>query len=401
MDLHSTQPFWLLKNGLLGVLPGLSRDEKCDVAIIGGGITGALVADRLVAEGVETVLIDKRDIGQGSSCASTGMLQYEIDVSLCQLADAVGPARAARAYQLGVEAIDSIERLVAELGDPCGFERKKSVYLASHSKDVPDLEREYQSRKNIGLNVDFWSADDVPAHFPFRAPAAILSHDAGQIDAYRLTHRLIERACQRGLRAFDRTAVTKIEPNDDDSVVLHTDRECAIHAHRLVFACGYEAQNYLVQDVSRLISTYAAVSEPVEQLDGWFDQCLIWESSRPYVYLRTTRDGRVLIGGEDVPFRNPELRDRLLSRKTARLVSRFNEMFPGVTFETACAWAGTFGETKDGLAYIGVSSEHPLGYFALGYGGNGITFGVVAADIIRDLHLGRPNADAAIFRFDR
>ena len=67
----------------------------------------------------------------------------------------------------------------------------------------------------------------------------------------------------------------------------------------------------------------------------------------------------------------------------------------------AYAWSGTFGETEDGLAYIGETPELPGVYFTLGYGGNGMTYSVIAAELIRDAFLGRPNPDAAIFSFER
>jgi hypothetical protein len=72
-----------------------------------------------------------------------------------------------------------------------------------------------------------------------------------------------------------------------------------------------------------------------------------------------------------------------------------------IDLEVLYTWAGTFGETKNDLAYIGQTPEFPHAYFAIGYGGNGITFSVIAAKIITDLHLGRPNPDADIFRFER
>ena len=62
MDLRSGHPYWLLKNGILADYPSLKHDESCEVAVIGGGITGALVAYHLTREGVETVVVDKRDI---------------------------------------------------------------------------------------------------------------------------------------------------------------------------------------------------------------------------------------------------------------------------------------------------------------------------------------------------
>jgi glycine/D-amino acid oxidase-like deaminating enzyme len=69
--------------------------------------------------------------------------------------------------------------------------------------------------------------------------------------------------------------------------------------------------------------------------------------------------------------------------------------------EVSITWAGTFGVSKDDLAYIGQTPECQHAYFALDYGGNGITFSVIAAKIITDLHLGRSNPDAEIFQFDR
>ena len=107
------------------------------------------------------------------------------------------------------------------------------------------------------------------------------------------------------------------------------------------------------------------------------------------------------MGGEDIPFRNPAHRDRRLPRKTGKLAACFRDMFPKIDLEVGYSWAGTFADTKDGLAYIGSVPEFPRYLFALGFGGNGITYGAVAAEIIRDQMLQRPNAAARLFRFDR
>ncbi len=108
-----------------------------------------------------------------------------------------------------------------------------------------------------------------------------------------------------------------------------------------------------------------------------------------------------MLGGEDDSYHSPLKRDRSVERKCEKLERRFRAMFPAIDMDVAYAWAGTFGETKDGLAYIGETGEFPNAYFVMGYGGNGITYSIIAADIIRDLYLGRRNADAALFSFDR
>ena len=148
-------------------------------------------------------------------------------------------------------------------------------------------------------------------------------------------------------------------------------------------------------------STYALISEPLPKISEWHRQCLIWESGSPYLYLRTTAEGRVIVGGEDEDFVNAKRRDALIAQKTRTLLKKFERLFPDVLLEVAYAWAGTFGETKDGLAYIGVHPRFPHTFFALGYGGNGITFSLIAAEIIRDSFLGRRNRDAQLFRFGR
>ena len=400
MDLRSGHPFWLLKNGLLADYPSLKHDESCEVAIIGGGITGALVAYYLTKEGVETVLVDKRDIGAGSTAASTALLQYEIDTELHDLIGLVGEAAAVRSYRLGLEAIDMVERLGDELGDDCGFERKTSLYLASRKSDLSKLRKEYDTRRALGFHVTFLEAKDVESRASFTAPGAILSYGDAQVDPFRLTHQLIQAAKKQGLRVYDRCEISRVQ-HSDGGIVLHTGSEVRIRGQRIVFATGYESQQYLKQMVGTLKSTFALVSEPLDSFDGWPDRSLIWESARPYFYLRTTSDDRAIIGGEDVPYAAAHKSEQLIARKTKKLQRRFTEMFPRLDLEVSYTWAGTFGETKDGLAYIGETAEFPHAYFALGYGGNGITFSVIAAKIITDLHLGRPNDDAKIFRFDR
>lgn len=401
MDLTSGLPFWPVNDGLIHTYPRLDADASCTVAVLGGGITGALVAHHLIEAGIDTIILDKRDVGSGSTAASTALLQYELDTTFAELSDMRGASHAARVYLACRDAIDKLERLAAHLSDPCGFARKKSLYLASKKRDHKTLRTEWELRRSIGLRVDWLEASDIAERFSFRRRAALLSHDAAQVDSYAFTHALLSDACRHGLRVFDRTNVTDIKPTDD-GVKLTTADGCVVSARRLVFATGYETHEFLKKKVARLISTYALASEPLASMDGWGeDRCLIWEHARPYLYLRTTGDGRVIVGGEDEDFRDPVRRDRLIPRKVERLTERFRELFPAIPLEPAFVWAGTFGETEDGLAYIGEHPDWPNAYFALGYGGNGITFSLLAAEIIRDAILGRRNDDKDLFRFDR
>ncbi|MCF5933946.1 FAD-dependent oxidoreductase, partial [Xanthomonas perforans] len=105
MDLKSGYPFWSIRNGLMRAYPRLEQDTVCEVAIVGGGVTAALIAHELVRHGHEVAVVEQRDIGWGSTSASTALLQYEIDTPMIELARQHGMQAAALAYGACAQAI--------------------------------------------------------------------------------------------------------------------------------------------------------------------------------------------------------------------------------------------------------------------------------------------------------
>jgi glycine/D-amino acid oxidase-like deaminating enzyme len=401
MDLTSGAPFWIVNNGLIATYPRLKQDRRCDVAIIGGGITGALVANRFVQEGIQVILVEGREIGFGSTGATTALIQYEIDTHLCDLIDLLGEAPAIRSYELCQDAVRGVERLATGDGDSCGYQRKKSLYLASRSRDREVLEREYSVRRRAGIEVDYLSAHDIKDRFSFHRPAALLSYLAGEIDAFRLTHKLIAASAKLGLEVYDRTVVADLDA-DKNGVKLKTIDGYQIQARKVVFATGYETPEYVDKKIVKLTSTFALATAALHTFDGWGEErCLIWESARPYFYARSTKDGRAIVGGADKPFATAHTQEKLIRRQAGKVKKQFDRLFPAITSDVDWIWGGTFGETRDGLPYIGTVPQFPHGYFALGYGGNGITFSYIAAGLLLDLFLQRRNLDLQIFRFDR
>jgi glycine/D-amino acid oxidase-like deaminating enzyme len=400
LDLTSTDPYWPLRNGLIRTYPPLADDADCEILILGAGITGAILAERLTRDGWDVLVLDCREVAHGSTAASTAILQYEIDTHLVDLIDMVGQTAAERAYLLCLRSINTLEDLASKVPFDCGFCRKQSLYLASREDDVPILERECAARRACGINVEFVRGPQLSDRLPVPYPTALISHDAASCDPFRMAHGLLEVAISGGARVHDRTEATKIECTEG-GVVVQTDRDVRVTAKKVLFATGYEASERLRKKVVKLKSTYAMVTQPLGEADVWCDDWLVWESARPYLYFRTTADRRLLAGGRDDNFRSPMRRDAKCHRQAGRLLKQLEPLFPSLRLEIEYAWAGTFGETEDGLAYIGPSPDHPNAYFALGYGGNGITFSAIAADILSDLLRNRPNPDAEIFRFGR
>lgn len=378
----------------------LTHDIDTEVVIIATGITGALAAHYLCKAGVKCVLADKRMVTTGSTTASTAQLQYEIDTFLFELVEKVGAQHAVESYRLCLESISDLQEIVTELDIDCGFETVSSLYLASAKKDVADLQREYLIRKEHDLPVELLDKQALKDRFGVDRPAALYNNCSAQVDAYKLSQMILHHHIKYSqLEVYSHVQIIAIHDKKED-IELKTSKGYRIKARKMVCAPGFESEFFLKEKVMKLNSTYVFVSRPV-QTDLWNERCLIWETSRPYLYIRTTADNRVIIGGEDETFSNPKRRDRLMEKKNELILKRFKKLFPHIEIEVDFYWCGTFGETKDGLPYIGVHPQHPHTYFALGYGGNGITFSVIAAQIIRDLYLQKPSGQEKIFAFNR
>ena len=368
--------------------------------IVGGGITGALMAYQLCSEGYKTVLIDKRDISLGSTSASTSLLQYELDEPLYSLIGKVGEEAAVDTYLEGVIVIKKLGKLIKMLNADCGFEHKRSVYFAHSEQDAEWLNEEFLQRKRTGLAVKWLSKTQLAKQFGVEGEGAILSNTGAATDVFQLVRCLVEHSIKNyGLRVYDHTELLTVHnlPNHCEAELTGGFR---VKTRKIVYATGYESQAMLRDKVVDLISTFAFISEPLK-IPKPFRHMLFWDTEDPYLYMRATDDNRILVGGEDEQFKNPNRRDRLIDKKQELLLQKALKKFPGLNLIPDYAWAGTFGVTKDALPYIGEHPDYPNSYFVLAFGGNGITFSVMGMQLISDALAGRPNKFLHYFRFKR
>jgi glycine/D-amino acid oxidase-like deaminating enzyme len=185
-------------------------------------------------------------------------------------------------------------------------------------------------------------------------------------------------------------------------VTLKTNEGCVIIAGHLINATGYEVVNFVGKKIVDLDCTYAIISESQEEENELSKAgIMMWNTDDPYLYMCSAGKNRIIVGGRDEPFSNMKTMLAYLDKKSSQLEKDFAKAFPRSSIKKEFAWSGVFGKTKDSLPYIGGYSKTPRAFYALGFGGNGITFSLVAAEIITDLLLGRKNRDADIFSFTR
>ena len=376
----------------------LTDDIRCDALIVGCGITGSLMAEELTRQGLDVVIVDRELPGCGSTAASTSMLLWEIDRSLHELTNLYGYERAARAYHASYEAVHGLQALVQRLQLPCEMRDKDSLYLAA-GESAKDLIEEHALRQRAGLPGAFLDHRALLGAFDITRAGALVSPGSADADPLQLASGLLKVAVGRGARLFEGQA-TEFDPAAHSVGVQMKDGR-TIEARHVVLATGYVMPDIVKAKVQQPSSSWAIATKP-QPNNIWRDAALIWEDNKDYLYARTTRTGRIIIGGEDSDeIIEPAARDALIPDKARALTEKLAALWPRAELDIDYRWAGTFDTTSDGLPLIGPVPHYKGVYAAYGYGGNGITFSYMAAQLICGLIAGAHSQLLEDFALDR
>lgn len=373
----------------------LSRDIKTDVVVVGAGISGALVAEALSAQ-FRVAILDRRGAVKGSTPASTALVEYEIDTTLTALSGQIGAGRAARAWRRSHLAAHGLRARSRALQIRCDAVGRDTLYLAGTMLGADGLAEESAARRAIGIEATFLSRAETASRYGIDR-AALLSHGDFTLDPRRLTSGYLRAAIGNGARLYAPVEVIDIEAHNGGIVAATRDGP-AVSAETIVFATGYEFPKFVPQSGHKVESTWAIATGP-QPRKLWPGQALIWEASEPYLYARTTPDGRVICGGEDEPFSDEDARDALIDTKARVIADKLKALLPDLDTEPAFSWAGSFGTTETGLPLIGEVPGRKNIWAVLGFGGNGITYSRIAADIIAAALAGKADPDADLYGF--
>ncbi len=375
----------------------LRHDLKVEVLVVGAGISGALVADLLSDAGLDVAMVDRRGPLEGSTPASTALLQYEIDTPLELLGRRIGRQKAERVWRRSKLAVDALRERVAHLGIEADCSVRDSLYLEGNLLDADGLWNEASARRQAGFEVTFLPPAKVRDQYGIRRRAALLGHGNLEADPRRLAAGFLRAALARGVRLYAPAEVVDIEASKS-SVLVATDSGRTIRARTVVFATGYEMPKHVPQKDHRIASTWV-IATKAQPRSLWPGRCFMWEAASPYLYLRSGPGGSVICGGEDEEISDATRRDALTPEKVATLERKLGRLLPGIDCRAVHHWSGAFGSSRIGMPSIGAIPRLPNCYAVLGYGGNGITFSMMAAQILRTTLTGGRDPDASLFSF--
>ena len=384
--------------------PTLSGPLDTTVAIVGGGMTGALVAHAFASAGIPTTLLEGALIGRGSTAASSALLLKEPDLELAELTKRYGSRHSRRIWELSRQSVEQLVALLTRLRVRCDLKTADAVYYATTALAAERLRDERELRRRLGFDAQWLGPAQLRRLTGIAAHGAIRSTRNARFDPYRACVGLVGHAARVGARVFERSPVRRIEQTRQG--VRIRAREGTLRANHVVIATGYATPQFRpLAGRFRMYRTYVLATESLDSVqrdDIGLSDVMVWDSERPYHYARWLPQRRLLLGGEDRLVKAGQRPRQQSAAAAADLRAYFEARFPALAMvNSEYAWEGLFAMTPDSLPYIGPHRRYPRHWFALGYGGNGMTFGFLAARLLLERWQGVKSPDHALFEFGR
>jgi len=395
-DLHDGTALWARSKTTKFKCHADQGNRTAEIIVVGAGISGSIIALVLAANGHDVLLVDRRRPGQGSTVASTAMIQFEIDTPLLELTDRIGQDKATRAYRRSAKAVLDLRDLLASHEIDGDWIDREALYLSGNEMGMRALKAEAEARRAIGLQSQFINKQALREQFNIDRTAAILSSGSGELDPAKTSAGCLAAAIKLGATVISPCEVVRVK-STSSGIELETDEGHTLKCRRAIFATGYEVIAGMPRQAFDIISSWAIATQQLPEAALWPTRCLIWEAADPYLYLRTTADNRILAGGEDSGLLDPKRRAQAIGTKSLKLLSKVQRLLGRSDLIVDYAWAGAFADSPTGLPIFKELPDVPGVLAILGCGGNGITFSMIASDVASAWIAGKRDPDADLF----
>jgi glycine/D-amino acid oxidase-like deaminating enzyme len=364
--------------------PRLRGEHTVDVVIVGGGLTGCATAYACAAAGMRPLLIEADRIGSGSAGRSAGLLLPDPGVPFKDIAKAHGLRAARRIFEGYRKASSDAAATLRRLKIRCDLESCDDLIVAVRDGEK-ELRREQDARTEAGLEARWLAGPGARKLLALDAVAAIKPGAGFTLDPYRACVGLASAAKSRGGILFERSVVTKVRVGRNDVDVIADG--AVVRAKTVIVSTGIATAEFKpLRRHFKPRATYLVLTEPLpasmrKQLGA--DRVAIRDTASPRHRIRRTKDGRLLIAGGDCDATPARQRDAVRVQRTGQLMYELLLMYPVISgLQPQYGWEMPYGETADGLMYIGPHRNYPRHLFALGSSGDSITGAFLAARVL-------------------
>ena len=348
----------------------LEGDLNVDAAVIGAGMAGVLIADRLRRQGLRTVVLEAKRVGSGQTKNTTAKITSQHGMIYNSLIEKFGRERARQYAEANQTAIRQYAEIVRERGIDCGF-RQAPAYLYSETAAEP-LRREAEAAASLGIDASFVQDTELP----FAVAGAV------RFEGQALFHPLrFLDAVSRDLEIYEDTPALSVQGDE-----IRTENG-TVRAKHIVFATHYPFVNVPGWYFMRMHQerSYVLALE-----SGWMPEGMYYGVDAQGLSFRPA-EGALLLGGEN--HRTGE-NSRVGCYEALR--GRADQLLPDC--RELARWSAQDCMTLDGVPYIGrFSASTPDWYVATGFGKWGMSHSMVAATLISETIAGRTPDWAEVF----
>lgn len=348
----------------------LSEDIETEVAVIGAGLAGILIAYALKCRGKDVVVLEADRIGSGQTGNTTAKITCQHGMIYEKMIRKYGKETAALYAKANLEAIDAFETMIREQAIDCQFQRVPA-YLYS-TFDDKKLRAEAEAAQMLGIKAHFTKETELP----FAVKGAVCFEEQAQFHPL-----LFLREISKSLKIYEKTRVISVK------------------GHRISTGGGNVTAKHIV----------FATHYPIINIPGFYFLRQHQERSYVLAVVKTQKPRGIYysVGPEGISFRSTE--DALLigggSHRTGenkeggsykKLEGAAWQFYPG--YEEMTRWSAQDCKKHDGIPFIGrYSVFRPYWYVATGFGKWGMTSSMLSAMLISDKICGKENPYEKVF----
>ncbi|UDY24984.1 FAD-dependent oxidoreductase [Nocardioides sp. Kera G14] len=367
--------------------PPLAEDLTVDVAVIGAGIAGVCTAWELARTGKRVALLEADEVLTGTTGYTTAKVSALHTLRYAEIRRAFGAEGAATYATTQQGAIERVAEVVAELGIDCQFERVPAYTWVESEGQLAKIHSEVEAATEAGLPASFVTESDLP----FPIAGAIRVEDQAQFHPRAYLLALLDDLRKHGGQVFEHTRIHGLEEGEPCRVVSES-------GHTVTAADVVVATHYPVFDRAMLFArlvphrdlVIAAVIPEVQDPKGMYitpEQGIRSVRTAPY----GEGERLLIVTGEGFTPGEGEVEPRYQA-----LADWTSERFPGARL--TYRWSAQDTSTPDGISYIGpfhLGARHT--WVATGFGGWGMTNGVLAGQLLTALINGESPSHAGLY----
>lgn len=380
--------------------PKLSKNEKAEVCIVGGGIVGAVTAYLLAKKGKKVIVLEKDKIGMGVTAKSTAKLTSQHGLFYSYLFDNYGETVAKKYLESNEQGIKLAEQIIKSENIDCDLEKRDAFVFATCESEFDKIKREASVLNKLGYDADIVENVKIPVE---KCLGAIRFKNQAQFNARKYIVGLFDKFEKMGGKIFENSKVIKID-RVNNSYKICTE-EFNVICDKVVISTHYPIKNFpgmyftkMYQDKSYVIAVDVNEKEYNEKddiINGMYIQ-----SCNPVISFRTAKykDKRLLLvagAGHKTGKSDEKIENVFID-----LENYIKKYYPNG--KILYKWSTEDCVSLDKIPYIGeFSNLMPNIYVATGFKKWGMSTSHVAGRIITDKIIGVKNDYADVYRATR